>query len=160
MVPVGPLAKLFFDAKVWYPPSNNSHCNGAFWMANFRRVIFKILFSVIWTPGTCLSILAYFKVTMFAGYSMTILWNGILRHYYTPAASARRGQRAFGLSECAHVRPSEDQVQIFVQCRISRPINGSKLIFHTRMYLIYKSHDPMTDISRSTDFRLLPDYQG
>ena len=56
-----------------------------------------------------------------------------------PAASARRGHRAFGL--CIHtcvrpyVRPSVDQVNIFVQGRISRPIDGSKLIFHMRMYL-------------------------
>ena len=47
-----------------------------------------------------------------------------------------------------------DQVKIFVQGRISRPINGSKLIFHMRMYLyepvgIYKSHDLMTYISQS-----------
>ena len=33
------------------------------------------------------------------------------------------------------VHPSVDQVKIFVQDRISRPINGSKLIFHMRMYL-------------------------
>ena len=30
------------------------------------------------------------------------------------------------------VRPSVDQVRSFVQGRISRPINGSKLIFHMR----------------------------
>ena len=57
------------------------------------------------------------------------------------------------------VHLSEDQVKIFVQGRISRPSNGSKLIFHMRMYLyetagIYKSHDIMTYISRSTDFGL------
>ena len=27
------------------------------------------------------------------------------------------------------------KVKMFVQCRIPRPINGSKLIFHIRMYL-------------------------
>ena len=122
---------------------------------------------------------------------------------------------------CVYVRPSVDQVNIFVQGRISRPINGSNLIFHIRVYLretsrnmqepwpydlyftvhwlqtlarlsrltflskvesqdllmvaswyfiwgcismrpaeIYKSHDLMIYISRSTDFRLWPDYQG
>ena len=42
-----------------------------------------------------------------------------------------------GCPFCIHtsVRPSEDQVQIFVQGRISRPINGCKLTFHMRMYL-------------------------
>ena len=34
-----------------------------------------------------------------------------------------------------YVRPSEDQVEIFVKGRISRTINGIKLIFHRRMYL-------------------------
>ena len=33
------------------------------------------------------------------------------------------------------VRPTEDQVKIFGPDRISRPINGSKLIFHMRIYL-------------------------
>ena len=33
------------------------------------------------------------------------------------------------------VRPTEDQVKIFGPGRISRPINGSKLIFHMRIYL-------------------------
>ena len=51
--------------------------------------------------------------------------------FYAPAASVRWGLKAFGLSAC----PSENQVKIFVQGRISRPINGSKLIFHMRMYL-------------------------
>ena len=32
------------------------------------------------------------------------------------------------------VRPSEDQVKIFGPGRISRPISGSKLIFHMRIY--------------------------
>ena len=47
-------------------------------------------------------------------------------YFYASAASARRGHRVFGLS----VHQSEDQVKIFVQGRISRPINGSMLIFH------------------------------
>ena len=34
-----------------------------------------------------------------------------------------------------YVRPSEDQVKIFGQGRISRPINGRKLIFRLRIYL-------------------------
>ena len=37
---------------------------------------------------------------------------------------------------CTSVRPSVvDQVKIFVQGSISRPINGSKLIYHLRMHL-------------------------
>ena len=59
------------------------------------------------------------------------------------------------------------EVKIFVQGRISRSVNGSKLIFHMRMYLYetsrniqYKTHDIMTYISRSTDLRLGPNYQG
>ena len=39
------------------------------------------------------------------------------------------------------VRLSEDQVKIFVQGRISRPSNGSKLIFHMRMYLYETSRN-------------------
>ena len=48
-----------------------------------------------------------------------------------------RPQLAGGIerSGCPYFRPSIDQVKIFVQGRISRPINGSKLIFHMRMYL-------------------------
>ena len=38
-------------------------------------------------------------------------------------------------------RPSIDQVNIFVQGRISRPINGSKLIFHMSMYLYETSRN-------------------
>ena len=34
-----------------------------------------------------------------------------------------------------YVPPSVDQVKIFVQGRIARPINASKLIFHMRVYL-------------------------
>ena len=45
------------------------------------------------------------------------------------------GHRAFRLSVQAYIRPSVDQVKIFVQGGISRPVNGSKLIFHMRMYL-------------------------
>ena len=55
--------------------------------------------------------------------------------FYAPATSARRGHTVFGLSVHAYVSSSVDQVKIFVQGRISRPINGSKLIFHMRMYL-------------------------
>ena len=40
-----------------------------------------------------------------------------------------------------YVRPSVDQVKIFVQGRISRPINGSKLTFHLRMYLYETSRN-------------------
>ena len=39
------------------------------------------------------------------------------------------------------VRLSVDQIKIFVQGRISRPINGSKLIFHLRMYLYQTSRN-------------------
>ena len=39
------------------------------------------------------------------------------------------------------VRPSVDQVKSFVHGRISRPINGSKLIFHMRMYLYQTSRN-------------------
>ena len=39
------------------------------------------------------------------------------------------------------VCPSVDQVNIFVQGRISRPINGSKLIFHMSMYLFETSRN-------------------
>ena len=53
--------------------------------------------------------------------------------FYAPVASACWGHRAFGLSI--------DQVKIFVQGRISRPINGSKLIFHISMYLYETSRN-------------------
>ena len=49
---------------------------------------------------------------------------------YAPAASTRWGHREFGLSVRAYVCPSVDQVKISIQRRISRPINGSKLIFY------------------------------
>ena len=42
---------------------------------------------------------------------------------------------------CPYVRTSVDQVKIFVQGRISKPINGSKLIFHMRMYLYENSRN-------------------
>ena len=54
--------------------------------------------------------------------------------FLCPVASAHWGHRVFGLSICAYVHPSVDQVKVFVQGRISRPINGSKLIFYMRMY--------------------------
>ena len=43
--------------------------------------------------------------------------------------------------ECPYVCPSVDQVKIFVQGRISRSIDGSKLIFHMRMYLYQTSRN-------------------
>ena len=36
MVPGGPQAKVFSDAKVWCPPNTNSHCKVRFSMSNFR----------------------------------------------------------------------------------------------------------------------------
>ena len=51
---------------------------------------------------------------------------------YAPAASAAGDKEHSG---CAYICPSIDQVKIFVQGRISRHINGSKLIFHMRVYL-------------------------
>ena len=42
---------------------------------------------------------------------------------------------------CPYVCTSIDQVKIIVQGRISRPINGSKLIFHIRMYLCETSRN-------------------
>ena len=62
-------------------------------------------------------------------------------HFYAPTATARRGHTAFSLSVCTSVRLSIDQVKIFVQGRISRPINGSKLIFHMRVYLYETSRN-------------------
>ena len=51
-----------------------------------------------------------------------------------------RPTRGIDRSGCAYVRClSVDQVNIFVQGRISRPINGSKLIFHMSMYLFETS---------------------
>ena len=47
-------------------------------------------------------------------------------NFYAPAASVHLWHRAFGLSEHAYVHLSTDQVKIFVQGRISRPVNGSK----------------------------------
>ena len=44
-------------------------------------------------------------------------------------------------SGCPYVRNSVDQVNIFIQGRISRPINGSKLRFHIRMYLYETSRN-------------------
>ena len=41
----------------------------------------------------------------------------------------------------AYVHPSVDQVKVFVQGRISRTINDSKLIFHMRMYLYETSRN-------------------
>ena len=66
--------------------------------------------------------------------------------FYAPPASARRWHKAFGCPYVrAYVHPSVHQVKNVVQGRISRLINGSKLIFHMRMYLHdqqeYMSHD-------------------
>ena len=41
-------------------------------------------------------------------------------------------------------RPSEDKVKVIVQGTISRPINGSKLLFHLRMYLYETSRNIQT----------------
>ena len=46
-------------------------------------------------------------------------------------------------SGCPYICMSVDQINIFVQGRISRPINStcSKLIFHLRMYLYETSRN-------------------
>ena len=44
-------------------------------------------------------------------------------------------------SGCPYLCPSVDQVKIFVQGKNSIPINGSKLIFHMRMYLYETSRN-------------------
>ena len=49
-----------------------------------------------------------------------------------PASSARWGIEHLG---CPSVLTSEDEVKSFGQGRISRPINGSKLIFDMKIYL-------------------------
>ena len=59
-------------------------------------------------------------------------------YFYAPAASARRVVRT---CVCAYVRPSEDQVKTFGQSRISRPINGSKLVFLTRISIYETSRN-------------------
>ena len=46
-----------------------------------------------------------------------------------------RPARGIERSGCQYVHTSVDKVEIFIQGSISRPINGSKLIFHMRMYL-------------------------
>ena len=46
-----------------------------------------------------------------------------------------------GRSGCRYVGLSVDQVEIFVHGRISRHINGSKLIFRIRMYLYETSRN-------------------
>ena len=57
--------------------------------------------------------------------------------FLCPHGLSPPGHRALGLS----VRTSVDQVKIFVQGRISRPIKDSKLIFHMRMYLYETSRN-------------------
>ena len=72
-----------------------------------------------------------------------------------PPAPPSLGQRR------AYVHPSADQIKIFVQGRTLIPINGSKLIFHIRMYLLRDQQEyTRAYISRSIDFGLWPDYQG
>ena len=57
--------------------------------------------------------------------------------FYVPAPRPSGVHRPFGLS----VRPYVDRVNIFVQGRISRPINGSKFIFNMSMYLYETSRN-------------------
>ena len=57
------------------------------------------------------------------------------------------------------------KVKIFVQGRILSSTNGSKLIFHLRMYLYEASRNiedpwPQPPISRSANFRLWPIFHG
>ena len=66
-----------------------------------------------------------------------------------PSSLGPSGHRAFGLSVRAYLRPSKEEVKISGQDRISRPINGSKFIFHTRIYLY--------ETSRNTQEPWLPD---
>ena len=56
--------------------------------------------------------------------------------FYAPAAEGleRSDVRTY-------VRPSVAQVKIFVQGRISRSINGRKLIFHMRVYFYEASRN-------------------
>ena len=61
-----------------------------------------------------------------------------------PAASVRRWHKSVGVVRtcvCLYVHLSVDQVKIFVQGRISRPINGSKLRFHMRINLYQTSRN-------------------
>ena len=83
------------------------------------------------------------KARSYLGISGICLWNHRDRkatakpHTFRRIFMPPRPRPAGGIerSGCAYVRPSIDQVKIFVKGRISRPINGSKLIFHMRMYL-------------------------
>ena len=52
------------------------------------------------------------------------------------------------------------KIKIIVQDRLLSSANGSKLIFHMGPAGIYKSHDLLTYISRSADFRLGPIFHG
>ena len=72
--------------------------------------------------------------------------------FLCPVASACWGHRVFGFSVCEYIRPSKDQVKILGQGRISRSINGSKLIFHMRIYL--------NETSRNMHFRLWSIFHG
>ena len=58
--------------------------------------------------------------------------------FYDPRPRPTGGIERLG---CPYVHPSVDQVKIFVQGSISRPINGSKLIFHMRVYLYETSRN-------------------
>ena len=80
--------------------------------------------------------------------------------------SARRGgHRAFGMSVRAYDRTSVDQVKILSK------VESQELFMVASWYIIwgcifvspagiYKSHDLMTYISRSTDLGFWQDYQG
>ena len=66
--------------------------------------------------------------------------SGTGQHFYVPRPRRVGGiERSGCLYAHTSVRPPVrtlvDQVKIFVQGRISRPINGSKLIFHMSIYL-------------------------
>ena len=89
-----------------------------------------------------------------------LVWYFTFDVFLCPAVSACREPRAFGLFVRMYLCTSEDQVKIFGQGKISRPINDNKLIFHMRIYLYETSrniqepwpHDQC--ISWSTDFGL------
>ena len=77
----------------------------------------------------------YKKTTLFSLYLLTYTNNFIfIPPRYRPAGGIER-------SGCPYVHTCVDQVNIFVQGRISRPINGSKLIFHMWMYLYETSRN-------------------
>ena len=66
--------------------------------------------------------------------------------FYAPAAPTRQGierSSCLCVRACVRscVRPSVGQVKIFVKGRISRPINGSKLIFHMRTKSLWEQQE-------------------